>query len=79
MFDWGISLVVVVIQLLSCVPHFSTPYTVAHQASLFMGFPRQESWSGLPFPSLGDLPAKIIVINITTHLPSKVVNNNIFY
>ena len=32
------------------------PQTVAHQASLFMGFPRQEYWSGLPFPSAGDLP-----------------------
>ena len=30
--------------------------TVAHQASLFMGFPRQEYWSGLPFPTAGDLP-----------------------
>ena len=30
--------------------------TVAHQASLSMGFCRQECWSGLPFPSPGDLP-----------------------
>jgi len=34
-----------------------TPWTVAHQAFLWMGFPRQEYWSGLPFPSLGDLPS----------------------
>ena len=33
-----------------------TPWTVAHQASLSMGFPRQEYWSELPFPSPGDLP-----------------------
>ena len=33
-----------------------TLWTVAHQAPLFMGFPRQEYWSGLPFPSLGDIP-----------------------
>ena len=33
-----------------------TPWTVAHQAPLSMGFPRQEYWSGLPFPSPGDLP-----------------------
>ena len=33
-----------------------TPWTVAHQAPLFMGFPRQEYWNGLPFPSPGDLP-----------------------
>ena len=34
-------------------PH---PWTVASQASLSMGFPRQVYWSGLPFPSPGDLP-----------------------
>ena len=33
-----------------------TPWTVAHQAPLFMRFSRQEYWSRLPFPSLGDLP-----------------------
>ena len=35
---------------------FVTPWTVAHQASLFMGFSRQEYWSGLPCPPPGDLP-----------------------
>ena len=35
---------------------FVTPWTVACQAPLFMGFPIQEYWSGLPFPSAGDLP-----------------------
>ena len=34
-----------------CVQLFVTPWTVAHQALLSMGFPRQEYWSGLPFPS----------------------------
>ena len=33
-----------------------TPWAVAHQAPLFMKFSRQEYWSGLPFPSPGDLP-----------------------
>ena len=33
-----------------------TPWTVAHQVSLSMGFPRQEYCSGLPFPSLGIEP-----------------------
>ena len=33
-----------------------TPWTVACHAALSMGFPRQEYWSGLPFPSPGDLP-----------------------
>ena len=35
---------------------FATPWTVAHRTPLSMGFPRQEYWSGLPFPSPGDLP-----------------------
>ena len=34
----------------------ATPWTVAHQAPLSMGFYRQEYWSGLPFSSPGDLP-----------------------
>ena len=46
----------IVVELLSHVQLFATPWTVAHQAPLSMGFPRQECWSGLPFPSLGDLP-----------------------
>ena len=33
-----------------------TPWTAAHQAPLSMGFSRPEYWSGLPFPSPGDLP-----------------------
>ena len=33
-----------------------TPWAVAYQAPLFMEFSRQEYWSGLPFPSPGDLP-----------------------
>ena len=39
-----------------CVQLFATPLTVACQAPLSMGFSRQEYWSGLPFPSPGDLP-----------------------
>ena len=35
---------------------FVTPWTVAQQAPLSMGFPRQEYCNGLPFPSPGDLP-----------------------
>ena len=41
---------------LSRVRLFATPWTVAHQAPLSMGFSKQEYWSGLPFPSPGDLP-----------------------
>ena len=40
----------------SVVSDSATTWTVAHQAPLSLGFPRQEYWSGLPFPSLGDLP-----------------------
>ena len=35
---------------------FEIPWTVARQAPLSMGFPRQEYWNRLPFPSPGDLP-----------------------
>ena len=41
---------------LSCVQLFVTPWTVARQASLYMRFPRQEYWDGLPVPSRGNLP-----------------------
>ena len=44
------------VKSLSRVRLFVTPWTVAHQAPLSMGFSRQEYWSGLPFPSPGDLP-----------------------
>ena len=42
--------------MLSHVRLFATPQTIACQAHLFMGFSRQEYWSGLPFPSPEDLP-----------------------
>ena len=42
--------------MLSRVRLFATPWTVAHQAPPPIGFSRQEYWSGLPFPSPGDLP-----------------------
>ena len=44
------------VKLVSRVQPFVTPWTVAYQAPLSMGFSRQEYWSGLPFPSPGDLP-----------------------
>ena len=44
------------VKSLSRVPLFATPWTVAYQAPLSMRFSRQEYWSGLPFPSPGDLP-----------------------
>ena len=42
--------------MLSHVQLFATPCTVANQAPLSMEFSRQKYWSGLPFPSPGDLP-----------------------
>ena len=44
------------VKSLSRVRLFVTPWTVAYQAPLSMEFSRQEYWSGLPFPSPGDLP-----------------------
>ena len=45
-----------VLSCFSCIQLFVTPWTVACQALLSMGFSRQEYWSGLPFPSSEDLP-----------------------
>ena len=45
------------VKSLSHVRLFAIPWTVAHQSPLSMGFPRQEYWNGLPFPSPGDLSA----------------------
>ena len=44
------------VKSLSHVGLFATPWTVAYQVPPSMGFSRQEYWSGLPFPSPGDLP-----------------------
>ena len=42
--------------VLSCVQLFATPWTVARQAPLSVGFSRQEYWSEVPFPTPGALP-----------------------
>ena len=44
------------VKSLSRVQLFATPWTAAYQVPPSMGFSRQECWSGLPFPSPGDLP-----------------------
>ena len=56
--DYSVSLEVKLVKVksLSRVRLFVTPWTVAYQAPPSMGFSRQEYWSGLPFPSPGDLP-----------------------
>ena len=45
-----------IVRSLSRVRLFATPWTVARQAALSMGFPRQEYWNGLPLHYPGDLP-----------------------
>ena len=44
------------VKSLSCVRLFAIPWIIAYQAPQSMEFSRQEYWSGLPFPSPGDLP-----------------------
>ena len=70
------------VKSLSRVQLFATPWTVAYQASPPMGFSRQEYWSGLPFPSPGDLPNPEIEPGspaleadaLTSEPPGKLVN-----
>ena len=57
--DWGTKIpqaVKVKVKSLSRVRLLAIPWTIVYRASLSMGFSRQEYWSGLPFPSPGDLP-----------------------
>ena len=56
MVNLSIKLINSAVKSLSRVQLFATPWTAASQAPLSMGFSRQEYWSGLPFPSPGDLP-----------------------
>ena len=49
-------IILVVAVTKACLTILWSSWTVAHQAPLSMGFPRQEYWSVLPFPSPGDLP-----------------------
>ena len=64
---------------------FGTPWNVASQAPLSTGFPRQEHWHELPFPSSGDLPNPGTELEspalaggfFTAELPGKPLNNDI--
>ena len=53
---------------------FATSWTVAHQ---YMGFPRQEYWSGLPFPSPGDLLNPRIALQVGFLPPGKQLDGGI--
>ena len=76
-----------VVYLISRVLPFVTLWTVACQVSLSMEFPRQEYWSGLPFPSPEDLsdpgtePASPALADrfFTTELPGKPINGLSLY
>ena len=71
--------------MLSHVRQFVTPWAVAIQAPLSMGLSRQECWSGLPFPSPGDLPdlgiepgsPTLQADSLLTELPGDNLNINI--
>ena len=52
----GTMMVTMYVKSLSRVRLFATPWTVAYQAPQSVEFSRQEYWSGLPFPSPGDVP-----------------------
>ena len=52
----NITVTIKLVKSLSHVQLFEIPWTVAYKAPLSMGFSRKEYWSGLPFPSPGDLP-----------------------
>ena len=68
------------VSVLSCVQLPVAPWTIACQAHLSIGFPRQEYWSGLPVPSPGDLPGPgikpvstaLASISFTTEPPGKI-------
>ena len=72
------------VKSLSHVRLFATPWSVAHQAPLSMGFPRQEYWGGLPFPSQWDLPNPRIkpkspalqADSLPSEVPEKPINAN---
>ena len=75
--------IAVVVKSLTHVQLFATPWTVAHQAPLTVVFPRQEYWSGLPFPSPRD-PSRSGIKSasptlaggfFTTELPGKPINH----
>ena len=64
------AMVVVVVSLLSHVLPCATPWPVARQAPLSMGFSTQEYWSGLPFPSPGFCHTTIRISYNYTYIPS---------
>ena len=62
------------VKSLSCVRLLATPWTAAYQAPPSMGFSRQESWSGVPLPSL-----VVIVVTISDFITHKLENISLFF
>ena len=54
--EWGLSAFLVCFLVCNSCQTLETPWTLARQDPLSMGFSRQEYWSGLPFPLPGDRP-----------------------
>ena len=79
--QWTIVIVILVAKL--CSTHLQAHGTIAHQAPLSMGFPRQVYWSVLPFPSPRDLPnleikpASLLGSQILYHTATREVHNGI--
>ena len=72
----AVSAAATIFPLLSHVWLFATPWTISHQTPLSIGFSRQEYWSGLPFPSPGDLPCSplqrfVLCVTHTSHYTLK--------
>ena len=63
--------VCVCVFVLSCVWLFANPWTEACQVPLSMGFSRQENWSGLPFPSPGQVVIRSVMSNSLWHHESQ--------
>ena len=74
--SFNISPQIVVVLVVKSCPILVTPWTVALQAFLSMGFSRQEHWSGLPFPSPGDLPKPGIEPQSPAWQADSVMGNN---
>ena len=84
----GSSKPLVVVQSLSHVQYFVTPWTAARQAPLSVGFSRQEYWSGLPFPPPGVFLTQGLNLHLLhwqvdslppSHLGSKPSVNGIYF
>ena len=58
---------------------FETPWTVAHQATLSMGFPRQKYWSGLPFPPPGHVLITLCFFFITIGKQVDFINYRLYF